>query len=68
MFDIDNTTRQALLILCLGLIFLIVGGYFGVIQKRIGLGRAVPVTGDLAQIWGAIMCGIGLMLMFIALN
>lgn len=63
----DEATRQTVMFFLLGAIFLIIGGYFGLHQKKVGLREYAPLTGSLAEIWGWMMCGIGGFVIFVGL-
>lgn len=64
----DAETVRVINTLLMGFCFLVLGGYFGLIQQRIGFMKFVPLTGELAQLWGGIMCVIGALLIFMALT
>lgn len=68
LWALDESARQALFLILSGAAFLIAGCYFGFVQKRVGLSSFMPITGDLARIWGGIMCALGAMLCFLALT
>lgn len=61
-------TREAMILICLGALFIIGGGYFGIIEQRVGLRRFAPLYGDTARLWGAIMVFVGAMLLFVAIS
>lgn len=68
MFVLDESIRRSLILVILGLIFIILGGYFGLWQQQVGLRRYAPLTGPAAQVWGGIMCVVGALLIFMALR
>lgn len=61
-------TQEAMILLCLGAVFVIGGGYFGIIEQRVGLRRFAPLYGEPARIWGVMMVFVGLMLWLVALT
>jgi hypothetical protein len=59
-------SNEALILLCLGAIFVIGGGYFGIIEQKVGLRRFAPLYGETARLWGVIMVFVGAMLWLVA--
>jgi hypothetical protein len=67
MLELDET-RQMLFGVLLGFLFLLSGGYWGILRQQVGLPYLVPLRGDIARVWGVIMCVLGIMLIFVALT
>jgi len=61
-------TREAMILICLGALFVISGAYFGIVRGQVGLQRLAPLQGDIGRIWGVIMVFTGAFLWFVALT
>ena len=61
-------SNEALILLCLGTLFVIGGGYFGLIEARVGLRQFAPLRGDTARLWGGMMVLLGVFIWFVALT